>query len=283
MLSGSSSAKRTMPECKLDGCTKPVKTKRNKYCSRKCQYSSYRTPGAASRLNKVWEPPVVVVCKFCGRQHLVPQHLLVRGKGLYCNKFCRDGQPPTVMQWKESTAYLVGLIASDGCITNRKNYIYFSSIDHEQVERFRDIVSVEFTKKTAAIHYNKIWHCTVNSRYLYDICINIGITPSKSKTIQSLSTGRHHFSHFLRGYIDGNGSISCGKIMIYSGSHGFLEWLLQKCTELYGVGGSISSNKGAFRLSWSYADSLRIGQAIYKDATYFLQRKKDAYGQILNT
>lgn len=94
-----------------------------------------------------------------------------------------------------------------------------------------------------------------------------------------------YFPDFLRGIIDGDGSIEVrmvdGKaylrVRAYSASEPFINWIHNICQCLFHVkGGGLHQykNRPYWGLSYSHYDSLKIIKCIYSDAKYFLQRKR---------
>lgn len=120
--------------------------------------------------------------------------------------------------------------------------------------------------------------------------LNLGIGPRKSKTIRLPILSNKYFSHFLRGYFDGDG---CVNICTYrrknrknlstilsseftSGSKNILIGIKNRLQEMGIIkGGSFFYNQG-YRLSFSINDSLRLYEFMYSDLgnDLYLSRKK---------
>lgn len=147
--------------------------------------------------------------------------------------------------------YCIGVIATDGCLTQRHGTIDITSKDRDYVYLLKSILKI---KNKISLKYNsyttkKYYHVQWCHHKLYDFLISIGITPKKSLTIGKLDIPKKYFIEFLRGVIDGNGSVNISKhpqsqylqwsLRIYSGSEKFIYWLKEKIEEYFKTYGSI--------------------------------------------
>ncbi len=111
--------------------------------------------------------------------------------------------------WTPSLSYIVGLIASDGCLLRQNpNAVQFTSTDLELIELFRQLLQLD-----PQIHP----YCRLPSgqKPIYAVVIcdwrfrafleNVGLTPAKSKTIAQLDIPDQVFPDFMRGCMDGDG------------------------------------------------------------------------------
>jgi len=121
----------------------------------------------------------------------------------------------------------------------------------------------------------------------------LGLCPKKSKRIKLPNVPRKYFSHFVRGYFDGDGNVT---ICTYkrkarndklttvlqsgftSGSKEFLADLKDKLLKEKVVkGGTLYYSSNGWRLYFSINDSKKLYRYIYKDSVknkLFLHRKK---------
>lgn len=119
----------------------------------------------------------------------------------------------------------------------------------------------------------------------YQFLLRLGITPAKSKTIQSVDIPDQFFADFLRGVFDGDGTFwsTWDKrwpnsfvyyLGISSASLSFLQWFKQRLTDLYGVKGYIAPGKGAYTIRYVKGDSRTLFKVMYySDDLLFLDRK----------
>lgn len=68
-------------ECLICGDSYETKNKKSKYCSRECQYESYRKP-KSNRIEKT--------CLNCGCNFKVKEYDISLGRGKYCSRLCKD-------------------------------------------------------------------------------------------------------------------------------------------------------------------------------------------------
>jgi intein/homing endonuclease len=106
----------------------------------------------------------------------------------------------------ELKAYLLGWIFSDGYITSRNRVgIKLHKKDLAIVELFRDSIAPNLS-----ILSDGDGRCIqFQSRQLYEDLISLGVKRNKTYTSNSIPTMDNHLKrHFIRGYFDGDGSIS---------------------------------------------------------------------------
>ena len=93
----------------------------------------------------------------------------------------------------------------------------------------------------------------ISNTFFYDFLITIGLMPAKSPILSRLKIPHTFFRDFLRGVIDGDGSIrhwihntnmrEQWSLTIYSGSLPFIEWLRDTIEILLKVRGKIHQCK----------------------------------------
>ncbi len=196
--------------------------------------------------------------------------------------------PKRQYYWSPAIAYSVGLMASDGCLQSDGRHLDLTSVDIEQLQNFSRAIGRRFpiSPKHNKSHINA-YRVQFSDVAYYDFLLSIGLTPRKSKTIGQLNIPDEHYSHFLRGLFDGDGTTYAYLdprwknsflyyISITSASKIFLEILSDYNTNLFGtVGKSIRNGKRAHILTYGKKDSYRLYLAMYKDAgPLFLTRKR---------
>lgn len=114
------------------------------------------------------------------------------------------------IKWTPNLAYIVGLITTDGNLSKDNRHIIFTSTDKQLLRT----VNYSLKKKNKIFTYfpNKIgkkafYRLQVGDVILYDFLISIGLFPNKSLTLGKLKVPAKYFSDFLRGHLDGDGSI----------------------------------------------------------------------------
>ena len=110
----------------------------------------------------------------------------------------------------ERKAYWLGMIASDGCITN-VNYFALSLGDKEVVEALKEDLNYTgrvYEPITQDIHKRPMYRINFSSKILCDGLRENGIHENKSLTYNDLpEIDKKLMPHFIRGYFDGDGSV----------------------------------------------------------------------------
>jgi hypothetical protein len=148
-------------------------------------------------------------------------------------------------------------MATDGNLSGDRRHLNIKSKDRQLLETVRACLSV-----TAAITRSRsgagawYWQLQWGDRALYDWMMGIGLTPAKSRSLGPLEVPDHLFRDFLRGCIDGDGSIGTyvdrwhtprNPAYIYrrlvgalvSASPRFVSWIRDSLRRLCGVNGSL--------------------------------------------
>ena len=146
--------------------------------------------------------------------------------------------------------YLVGLIATDGCLINNGRTVAITAKDRTFLLRLRDQLGTgrKLQRKTGGFG-GFGYDLNIGSIILYERLLNIGLTPRKSLTLGPLNIPKHGFADFLRGVIDGDGSIRSWthptngreqwSVQVVSASEKFILWLSAQIEQLWNVKGQI--------------------------------------------
>jgi len=195
--------------------------------------------------------------------------------------------------WNADLAYVVGIIATDGNLSSSGRHINVTSKDYEMVHTIKKILRLKnkLSKKArGGTKEKKYYFLQFGDVCLYDFLLSIGLTQAKSKTIKKLAIPLEYFPDFLRGCIDGDGSIGSFKhpetvspqlrVRLVSASHEFLSWtlhILQK--QFYITGGWIYKTKGISTLSFGKNDAIKILRLIYYRKSLPMLSRKYASAQ----
>ena len=216
-------------------------------------------------------------------------------------------------KWTPEMAYILGFLYADGDIedvrkSSRTQYITFGSKDKEILESIRFAMGSEHNINRRAHHKfispsGKIYECAdfyrlrIGSKNMFADLLELGLTPRKSLTIKFPNNIPNDcFSHFIRGYFDGDGCITIKKgrgkygqqilkgiaVIFTSGSKEFLEGLKNSANRfanfrkrnVYYIGSS-----RAYYLKYDTLESLKWFKYFYKDnlSGLFLKRKLDVF------
>jgi hypothetical protein len=146
--------------------------------------------------------------------------------------------------------YVVGLIATDGCISPDGRHVNITSADREHLATIRQILGIEIAigKKRNGPRTSVCYQIQIGSRDLVRFLMAIGLTSRKSLTIGPLAVPDSAFPDFLRGIIDGDGSIRTWihpengirqwSLKISTASRTFAPWLHSRIEERFCVKGA---------------------------------------------
>lgn len=149
----------------------------------------------------------------------------------------------------EDLWYLTGLIATDGNLSSDGRHIELTSKDLNHLERLRVVLSISSRvgRKSNGARTGTSFRLQIGDKQLYGFFSEVGLVPKKSLQLGALRIPPEHFRDFLRGVIDGDGSIntwvhSTNKtrqwaLRVYSASPVFASWLKAKVESRFGVVG----------------------------------------------
>ena len=165
------------------------------------------------------------------------------------------------ISWSPTLAWVVGLIATDGNLARDGRHLTLVSADRDMLVTVRDALSL-----TAAIipHTGRDDHRGLRlqwvDRHFYQWLVGIGLTPAKSLTLRPLAIPDAVFPDFLRGCIDGDGSITVYVdryntyeseryvyerlyVRLFSASRDFLDWTRATVHRLHSIVGSVAEKR----------------------------------------
>lgn len=201
----------------------------------------------------------------------------------------------------EVSFYLAGFIAADGSLQKRKYsktlQISLSKKDAEHLEKIKILLSSnnpikEYTIRPSGLvkTINYAVQLNIVSKNIFDDLGKFNIVPNKTKTYQFPEWLISHplVHHFMRGYFDGDGSITNSgtekrkyqKSFIMIGTKQFVEYyrniLVAQCN--IHSPSIFFHNNSVYRFTCSSNKTVElIYNFLYKDATIYLNRKRDKF------
>lgn len=200
----------------------------------------------------------------------------------------------------KNMAWLLGFIASDGCIEKDRNVIKISlsNIDREILEKIKQEISLESEVKdyvdNAGFSKSKLqWSSEQHKKDL----ASYGIIPQKTFNLKCPNKLNNQFIiDYIRGYWDGDGSIT-----IIRNNYNSLEWQITSATKeileffveyLYkeydipkvNIHEFIRDNHILYILQYSTQSSLKLYHIMYDNISgkdLFISRKKEKYDKIV--
>lgn len=191
--------------------------------------------------------------------------------------------------------YLVGLITSDGCLSSDGRHIDITSKNYKFLQKIKSALGIE---GKIGDKYNskkqKMFHIQFANRNFYDFLLSTGLRPNKSLTLGAVKVPNLYFIDFLRGLIDGDGSMrrwihpSNGgeqwSLRIYSGSEKFIRWLDNTIESLLEVQGKIHKDrKTLWVLKYGKMAARIIAQGCYYKDAPGLERKAKLAQECINS
>lgn len=197
-----------------------------------------------------------------------------------------------IFKWTTELAYAVGLLVTDGCLSNDGRHIILRSIDREQLENFKKCLHLKNKLGIARIQFGSV--------KFYRWLESIGLFSNKTYTIGAIKIPDIFFRDFLRGHLDGDGSVTVyddsynsriNKSYVYirffirfiSASHVHIEWLRKKINILCGVKGDLfeikprdSKHVSVWQIKYMKKESLKLLNFLYYSPNVIcLSRKRD--------
>jgi len=211
-------------------------------------------------------------------------------------------------EWSLELAYGLGLTATDGCLSRDRRHITFDSKDRDLVETYLRCVGREDARilPTRTRTGGRAYRAAISDASLYDWLFARGIRPAKSLTLGAVEVPPNLLPHFLRGLIDGDGTIYVlrhrptpkrypdywyVRLWTYftSASRSHIEWLRDELRTSYGLNGYVERRvrKGRhdfYRLKFGKGDSLALLPMLYRDPGWpALQRKRRKWTSYIGT
>ncbi len=112
--------------------------------------------------------------------------------------------------WNPKLAYAIGLIVTDGNLSKDKRHITMRSSDKDQLKTFKKCLGI--SNKIAKTYDNgpakrPCYRIQFGNVQFYNWLISIGVEPAKTHTIGKIKIPDKYFRDFLRGHLDGDGTI----------------------------------------------------------------------------
>ncbi len=208
-------------------------------------------------------------------------------------------------KWCPEMAYVLGFFAADGYITLNKrgaNFWCIQITDQQLLESIREVVGSEhaISIRERSGNANTIYRLQIGSIEMCDDLRRLGMKERKTKSMAIPNVPKKYFSHFVRGYFDGDGNVWVGYVhkdrevklrtirtVFTSCSQKFLDVMKEQLEKAYIPRGVLSKSKGNyFRLTYSVNSSLKLYDLMYNHSasslgSLFLERKKIVFEKFI--
>lgn len=199
-------------------------------------------------------------------------------------------------KWSNNMAYILGLLGADGYIRSDRNLVKLTlkSEDKELLEQIKSEMSVEreIGVYTAKIDDKECEYCELcfSSKEIKQDLEKLGIYNNKTFTVDmsDLIPDRYKID-FFRGYFDGDGCIDGNKsqqmrVRVVSGSKSILSNFVKFLYQLYKipmVKVHYDESRSYYHIAYSTLSAIKIYEAMYKENSLHLTRKKQEFEKII--
>mgnify|MGYP001610872498 CR=1 FL=1 len=253
----------------------------------------YLTGESGASLGRAFGISTPAVFGFLERRHIELRHDLGGPRRYTCDhRFFQTIDT-------ESKAYWLGFLAADGTVTNRDVHLQLAACDTEHVSRFRDALQATHPIRPVNNHGYPATIMTISSQEMIHDLANHNVVPRKTHILRLPTLSPEMLRHYLRGYIDGDGTFTRSRIrrkdrpglqyQVHSrfslpGNVTFLVQVQQMLMRFCGVSATkiflqrahFSQNIGI--LAYGGTRQVRtIFDWLYHDATVWLPRKRERF------
>lgn len=204
----------------------------------------------------------------------------------------------------EEKAYWLGFIYADGWVTKNKLSIRLSETDASHLDKFKNSLNSNHPihlyncTNGFSVVGNKSANISITSEKMVKDLLNIGVFNKKSLILKFPNfLQKELVRHFIRGYFDGDGSIS---LCFYSRKKGEIKKYIKGVMNICGTYEMLSvmktylpCNFGLYKEkrnktnTWNLKTSSLlktslINEYFYNDSIMFLDRKKNKFNEIIN-
>ena len=189
-------------------------------------------------------------------------------------------------------AYWLGFIAADGCVQDKPGKrmlsICLSTKDEKHLMKFQNAIgsrhSIYRTHRQTPFGECRSSQLDLSSKKLATDLQRWGIVPRKSKILRAPIIPSALNSHWVRGYFDGDGSVSlagrsCPQLCCnVVGTKSVLDFVIRRCP----VFGQVKKYNGCYRVNFTGNRKARgFYDYLYNDADVMMDRKHAVFARIL--
>lgn len=173
----------------------------------------------------------------------------------------------------EHALYWAGFLYADSFISRNQLQIGLSIKDIDHLRKFADFMQGNLEVKSD----HRMCSLSLFSQHTTEALSSLGIVSRRGQfNKDKIPTGLEH--HFIRGYVDGDGCISNREKVIILGQADILTWIKECLVKYAQASDKVMpyQRKGILEIAWGGSFQFRrVVDYIYKDATIYLERKKE--------
>ena len=189
----------------------------------------------------------------------------------------------------EDKAYFLGFITADGNVSG--NTLNISQKESDVLYEFK--MYTQFEGNIFKHGQRNIHSINLVSKKIVSDLENLGIFPTKTKSVEFAKIPEHLVRHYMRGVFDGDGCISIhkkredsrdttdrGQVNLCSASKNFVEEYVDRLHVCCGITkNKIRNPKGTYYvIDWgSFGDIEKFYHFFYSNASVYLKRKKETF------
>lgn len=185
--------------------------------------------------------------------------------------------------WTPAMAYIVGYWWAEGHMrvkSSGAHEIALASNDPDHLEALALVIGEKYHLRKVASDSNT-YVMSFCSKEMYHDLAALGGTPCKSRTLRMPAVPAEHLPHFVRGFVDGDGSLYWNGtrpvIQIYSASARFLEELAAAIEAATGLPApNVIANRTLWNLKWSTIRAKCLAIWLYIDNPGLAQERRAA-------
>jgi len=218
--------------------------------------------------------------------------------------------PKKEFKWSSKIAYAVGLLVTDGNLSGDGRHMTMRSSEVSQLRTFKKCLKLSnriARSKNDGWGKNPSYRVQFGNVQFYRWLIKIGLFPNKTYTIGKIKLPSKYFRDFLRGHLDGDGTITTYKdyyntfknpkyiytrlwVRFMSASKTHIEWIRENIFKLIHIKGHTAQAKiyrsyqtaRMWHLKFGKKESTKLLSWIYYDKNVpCLKRKRDIAKKIL--
>lgn len=195
------------------------------------------------------------------------------------------------LEWSANFAYAIGLLVTDGSLSNDGRHILLVSKDVEQLNNFLQAlgnIKNRLSRSKSGYTGQYIPRVQFSDALFHRFLVSIGVTPNKTKTIGKILMPDEYFFDFLRGHHDGDGyfysyfdprwkSSFIYYLAFVSSSKAHIDWIRNHLKMFLGVWGHLTKDHRTtvHQLKYAKQEGLKILKRMYSDKkSICLSRKR---------
>lgn len=185
-------------------------------------------------------------------------------------------------EWSEEMAYVLGFIYADGSITDNRLTVVLQRRDRPHLELIADLL--DFPKdrvmNTMSSNGYECVRLAFSRKYTAGRLKELGVVPNKTATLAMPNIPKEYVRHFIRGYFDGDGTVSKSGNRIYvgftCGSKEFADTLVDILSPFNPSLVLDKRGKGNYYVNIHSKQGIKgFYDYLYKDSSPCMLRKKD--------